>query len=85
MGEEAVGDLARTLMDNPLFSQALARAFSAGEQAVAAQRSALSALDVATGSDVDRLERRVRSLSDRVAELEDQLDELRSQLKSKGA
>ena len=31
-GEEALGDLAQALLENPLFSQALGRALGAGEQ-----------------------------------------------------
>ena len=34
-GEEALGDLAQALLENPLFSQALGRALGAGEKAVA--------------------------------------------------
>ena len=33
-GEEALGDLAQALLENPLFSQALGRALGAGEKAV---------------------------------------------------
>jgi hypothetical protein len=75
-GEEALGDLAQALLENPLFSQALGRALGAGEKAVQAQKTALGALDVASAGDVERLVRRIRSLSDRVEELEDLVDGL---------
>jgi hypothetical protein len=75
-GEEALGDLAQALLENPLFSQALGRALGAGEKAVQAQKSALGALDLASAGDVERLVRRIRSLSDRVEELEDLVDGL---------
>lgn len=76
-GEEAVGDLAQTLLENPLFSQALGKALGAGERAAAAQKAALGALDVSSASDLERLNRRVRALSDRVEALEDELDSIR--------
>ena len=75
-GEEAVGELAQALFDNPVFSSALGRALGAGERAVGAQRSALGALNVASGSDVERFEQRLRSLSGRIEAIEDRLDEI---------
>jgi hypothetical protein len=74
--EEALGDLAQALLDNPLLSGALGRALDAGERAASAQRSALSALNLPAGTDLERLERRLRSLSDRMEEVEDQVDQL---------
>lgn len=79
-GEEAIGDLAQALLENPLFSQALGKALGAGERAAQAQRAALGALDVSSASDTERLGRRVRALSDRVEVLEDALDEVRREL-----
>ena len=75
-GEEALGDLAEALLDNPLFGQALSRALGAGERAAQAQRSAMSAVGVPAAADLERLERRLRSLSTRLEEIEDRLDEL---------
>jgi hypothetical protein len=75
-GEEALSELAQSLLENPLFSQAMGRALGAGETALVAQKKALAALDVASAGDLERLTRRIRSLSDRVEELEDQLDSL---------
>ena len=75
-GEEAVGELAQALLENPLFRAALGRALGAGERAASAQRSAMGAINVASGSDVERLEQRIRSLSGRLEEVEDRLDEL---------
>lgn len=79
-GEEAVGELAQALVENPLFNSALARALGAGERAMTAQRSAMGALNVASGSDVERLEQRLRSLSGRLEAIEDRLDELADEL-----
>lgn len=75
-GEEALGELAQAMLDNPLFSQAVSKAFGAGERAMNAQRTALGALNVPTGSDVERLGQRLRSLSDRLEAVEDRLDEV---------
>jgi len=79
-GEEAIGDLAQALLENPLFSQALGKALGAGERAAQAQKAALGALDVSSASDLERLNRRVRALSDRVEALEDELDATRREL-----
>jgi chromosome segregation ATPase len=75
-GEEALGDLAQALLENPLVGQALSTALGAGERAAAAQRSAIGALNIASSADLERLSRRLRSLSDRLEAVEDRLDEL---------
>ena len=75
-GEETFGELAQSLLDNPLFNQALSTALGAGERALQAQRSAMTALNIPSASDIERLERRVRSISDRIEILEDRLDEV---------
>jgi hypothetical protein len=74
--EEALGEVAQALLDNPLFSQAITAASGARDRALSARRSAMGALDVPTAGDVERLERHVRSLIERVEELEDALDRL---------
>jgi len=75
-GEEAIGELAQALVENPVVSGALARALGAGERAIVAQRQALGALNVASGSDVDRLEQRLRSFAARLEAIEDVADRL---------
>jgi hypothetical protein len=79
-GEEAVGELAQALLDNPVFNSAISRALGAGERALEAQRSAMGALNVASGSDVERLEKRLRLLFGRIEEIEDRLDDLADEL-----
>jgi hypothetical protein len=74
-GESAIGDLAQALLDNPVLNQALTTALGAGERAMQAQRSAMDALNLPSAGDLERLARRLRSLSDRVEALEDRLDE----------
>src|SRR6266536_1656990 len=75
-GEEALGDLAQALLENPVFGQALTTAIGAGERAAHAQRTAMGALNIASGADLERLGRRLRSLSDRLEAIEDRVDEL---------
>ena len=79
-GEEAVGELAQALLENPLFNSWLGKALGAGERAASAQRSAMGAFNVAWSSDVDRREQRLRSLSGRLEAIEDRLDEVGDQV-----
>ncbi len=79
-GEEALGDLAQALLENPLFSQAVSTAIGAGERAAQAQRSAMGALNIPAASDFERLEQRLRSLSARLEAVEDRLDEALDEL-----
>ena len=75
-GEQAVGDLAQALLDNPMFSGALSAAFGARERAIEAQQAAMGALNLPSASEVERLERRLRSLSHRLEAVEEQIDEV---------
>jgi predicted transcriptional regulator len=81
-GEEAVGELAQALVENPLFNSALSRALGAGEKAASAQRSAMGALNLASASDIERLEQRLRSLSGRLESLEDRIDDLADEVRA---
>ena len=83
-GEEAVGELTQNLLDNPLFNQAVVAALGAGERALQAQRSAMTALNIPSSGEIERLERRLRSLSDRLEEVEDRLDEISGELHGLG-
>lgn len=73
-GEQAVGDLAQALLENPMFNGALSAAFGARERAVEAQQAAMGALNLPSASEVERLERRLRSLSHRLESVEEQID-----------
>jgi chromosome segregation ATPase len=79
-GEEAIGELAQALLENPILNSALGTALGAGERALQAQRSAIGALNLAAGSDIERLEQRLRSLSGRLEAVEDRLDEVADDL-----
>src|ERR1700727_2872632 len=74
--EEAIGKLAQELLENPVVSGALSRAFEARERAMRAQEVAMGALNLPSASDLERLTRRVRSVSQRLEGIEDGLDRL---------
>ena len=75
-GEQAVGDLAQALLENPLFSQAVSAGFAARDRALGAQHAAMGALNLPSASEVERLERRLRSVSQRLETVEEQVDRI---------
>src|SRR6188472_4650353 len=79
-GEDALGRLAQDLLENPLVNGAIARAFEAREKAAAAQEVAFGAFNIPSAADIERLTRRVRSLSQRLEGIEDGVDRLDSRL-----
>jgi len=84
-GEEALGEVAQALLENPVFSQILQSAFGAREAAGQVTAQAMRNVGFATQADLERLERRVRGISDRIEAVEDRLDALgKAPAKSKG-
>src|SRR4051794_24515350 len=81
-GEDALGKLAQDLLESPLVHGAIARAFEAREKAAQAQEVAMGALNLPSASDLERLTRRVRSLSQRLEGIEDGVDRLDERLAS---
>ena len=79
-GEDALGRLAQDLLENPLVNGAIARAFEAREKAAAAQEVAFGALNIPSAADIERLTRRVRSVSQRLEGIEDGVDRLDQRL-----
>jgi predicted nucleic acid-binding Zn-ribbon protein len=79
-GEEAIGKLAQELLENPVVSGALSAAFEARERALRAQEAAMGALNLPSASDLERLTRRIRSVSQRLEGIEDGLDRLDDRL-----
>jgi len=75
-GEEALGKLAEELVGNPVLTGALSRAFEAREKAVQAQEAAMGALGIPSAADIERLTRRLRSVSQRIEGVEDGVDRL---------
>jgi hypothetical protein len=84
-GEEALGRLAEELAGNPLVTGALQRAFEAREKAVAAQNVAMGALNLPSAADVERLTRRLRSVSQRLEAIEDTLDRVEERVQGVAA
>jgi predicted nucleic acid-binding Zn-ribbon protein len=84
-GEEAIGRLAQELLDNPMVSGALSRAFETRERAVRAQEVAMGALNLPSASDLERLTRRLRGVSQRLEGIEDGLDRLEQRIDGLGA
>ena len=83
-GEDALGRLAQDLLENPLVSSAISRAFEAREKAVQAQELAMGALNLPSAADVERLTRRLRSVSQRLEGIEDGVDRLDDRLATLG-
>jgi chromosome segregation ATPase len=79
-GEDALGRIAQDLLENPLINGAIARAFEAREKAAQAQEVAFGALNIPSAADIERLTRRVRSLSQRLEGIEDGVDRLDERL-----
>ncbi len=79
-GEDTLGKLAEDLMANPLIAGAIQRAFDAREKASSAQEAALGALMLPSAGDIERLTRRVRSVSQRLEGIEDGIDRLDERL-----
>jgi chromosome segregation ATPase len=84
-GEEAIGKLAQELLDNPVVSGALSKAFETRERAMRAQEVAMGALNLPSASDLERLTRRLRGVSQRLEGIEDALDRLEERIDSMDA
>jgi len=82
--EDALGKLAQELLESPFVSSALSRAFEAREKAAQAQEVAMGALNLPSAGDLERLTRRVRSVSQRLEGVEDALDRVDERVGSIG-
>jgi chromosome segregation ATPase len=74
--EQALGELAQALIDNPTLHDAVTAALGAREKALEAQQAAMAALNLPSATDVERLERRLRSFSQRLEDVEEAIDDL---------
>ena len=81
-GEEALGKIAEELAGNPLVTGTLSRALEAREKALQAQEAAMGALGIPSAADIERLTRRLRSVSQRLEGIEDSVDRLDERLES---
>jgi chromosome segregation ATPase len=83
-GEEALGRVAEELIANPVVNGAITRALEARERAVQAQEAAMGALNLPSAADIERVTRRLRSLSQRLEGIEDAIDRLEERLAGVG-
>jgi chromosome segregation ATPase len=74
--EDRLGRALSDLFDNPLLTGAVGRAFDAREKAAQAQELAMGALNLPSAADIERLTRRLRSLSQRLESIEDGVDRI---------
>src|SRR5919205_3237286 len=84
-GEEALGKIAEELIGNPVVNGAITRAFEAREKAVQAQEAAMGALNLPSAADIERVTRRLRSLSQRLEGIEDAIDRLEERVAAPAA
>jgi chromosome segregation ATPase len=80
--EDALGKIAQDLLENQFVNSAISRAFDAREKAVQAQEAAMGALNIPSAADVERLTRRLRSVSQRLEGIEDGVDRLDQRLEA---
>jgi hypothetical protein len=69
--EDRLGRALTDLLENPVLHGAIGRASDAREKAAQAQELAMGALNLPSAADVERLTRRLRSVSQRLESIED--------------
>jgi hypothetical protein len=74
--EDRLGKALSDLLENPMLTTALGHAFDARDKASQAQEVALGALNIPSAADIERLTRRLRSVSYRLEGIEDGVDRL---------
>ncbi len=83
-GEDRLGNALSELLENPLFTGAVTCAFDARELAVHAQEMAMTLLNIPSAADIERLTRRLRSMSQRMEGVEDALFRMETALTDGG-
>jgi hypothetical protein len=78
--EEAIGKLAQGMLEHPVITGAVSAAFDARARALRAQEATMAALNLPSASDVERLTRRLRNVSQRMEAIEESLDGLDERL-----
>jgi hypothetical protein len=81
--EERLGKALSELLESPIFTGAVGRAFDAREKAAQAQEVALGALNLPSAADIERLTRRLRSVTHRLEGIEDGVDRLDTSLSTR--
>ena len=80
--EDRLGKALSDLLENPLITGAIGRAFDAREKASQAQEVAMGALNIPSSTDIERLTRRLRTVSQRLEGIEDAVARLERSLAS---
>ncbi|HUA06841.1 MAG TPA: hypothetical protein VMB27_23250 [Solirubrobacteraceae bacterium] len=84
-GEEAIGKVTQGMLDNAVARRAASAAFETRQRATRAQELAMSALNLPSAGDLERLTRRLRSVSQRLEGIEDGLDRLEQRIDKLGS
>jgi hypothetical protein len=74
--EERLGKALSDVLESPLLTGAIGRAFDAREKAAQAQEVAMGALNIPSAADIERLTRRLRAVSHRLEGIEDGVQRL---------
>ena len=82
--EDRLGKALTDLLDNPLLTGVLGAAFDAREKAAQAQEVAMGAFNIPSAADIERLTRRLRSVSQRLEGIEDGVYRLDRALSGRG-
>ena len=82
--EDRLGKALTELLDNPVLTGVIGRAFDAREKAAQAQEVAMGALNLPSAADIERLTRRLRSVSQRLEGIEDGVHRLDRALSGRG-
>jgi chromosome segregation ATPase len=82
--EDRLGKALSDLLENPVLTGVVGRAFDAREKAAQAQEVAMGALNIPSAADIERLTRRLRSVSQRLEGIEDGVHRLDRALSRRG-
>ena len=82
--EDRLGKALTDLLESPVLTGVVGRAFDAREKAAQAQEVAMGALNIPSAADIERLTRRLRSVSQRLEGIEDGVHRLDRALSGRG-
>jgi len=82
--EDRLGKALTDFLENPVLTGVIGRAFDAREKAAQAQEVAMGALNIPSAADIERLTRRLRSVSQRLEGIEDGVHRLDRALSGRG-
>lgn len=80
--EDRLGQALSDILESSILTGAISRAFDVRERAVQAQELAMGLLNLPSAADIERLTRRLRSVSQRLETIEDGLQRIERTLKA---